>query len=64
MVWYHGTCYPTQNNMLASALRRATCSVVVLGRSPAPALLAAPSLVRRYHENVVDHYESPRNVGT
>ena len=50
--------------MLASALRRTTCTVVVLGRSPAPALLAAPSLVRSYHENVVDPYESPRNVGT
>ena len=25
---------------------------------------AVPALVRLYHENIIDHYESPRNVGS
>ena len=29
----------------------------------APRLLARPA-VRAYHENIIDHYESPRNVGS
>lgn len=26
--------------------------------------VAAPQGVRLYHENIVEHYESPRNVGS
>ncbi len=48
---------------MLAALSRASCVAALARVAPAPTLLAAPSILRRYHENVVDHYESPRNVG-
>ena len=42
-------------SMASSALRRAAM---------APRLLAPRALARGYHEKVIDHYESPRNVGS
>ena len=30
----------------------------------APQLLARRTAARLYHENIIDHYESPRNVGS
>ncbi|KZS94096.1 FeS cluster assembly scaffold IscU [Sistotremastrum niveocremeum HHB9708] len=33
-------------------------------RSTASRALARPALVRLYHEKVISHYESPRNVGS
>ena len=46
--------------MLSSGLRRAG---LALPRAPRAAGGAA-SRLRLYHENIVDHYESPRNVGS
>jgi NifU-like N terminal domain len=40
--------------MMLSLVRRAT------GRS----LVSRLQLARGYHENIVDHYENPRNVGS
>jgi hypothetical protein len=40
--------------MMLSLVRRTT------GRS----LVSRFQLVRGYHENIVDHYENPRNVGS
>ena len=41
---------------------RAGCSRVVAGS--ALRLPASSAVARSYHQNVVDHYESPRNVGS
>lgn len=48
--------------MLArSVLKRSLASAL----STRPAVAAAPALqTRRYHDNVIDHYENPRNVGS
>lgn len=43
--------------MLASSLRGAARA------ARAPRLLARPA-ARAYHQNIIDHYESPRNVGS
>ena len=43
--------------MLGSSLRGAVRA------ARAPRLLARPA-ARAYHENIIDHYESPRNVGS
>merc|ERR1712205_237601 len=47
----------TQSAMLGSSLRGAVRA------ARAPRLLARP-VSRAYHENIIDHYESPRNVGS
>ncbi|GLE04291.1 hypothetical protein PINS_up013206 [Pythium insidiosum] len=43
------------------ALKR---SLAVSMRTPAVAPRAAVGQTRLYHENVIDHYENPRNVGS
>ena len=43
--------------MLGASLRGAVRA------ARAPRLLARPA-ARAYHENIIDHYESPRNVGS
>lgn len=58
--------------LAASNLRSATR--VMLSRSPAAAAAAAMAgangapqrrvLRRGYHENIIEHYENPRNVGS
>lgn len=35
-----------------------------LARRTAERTLVARTLVRGYHENIVEHYENPRNVGS
>eukprot|EP00957_Ditylum_brightwellii_P137831 10508611-Ditylum_brightwellii.AAC.1 len=50
--------------MLASATSR---TVAKSAASAARARLAAASTIpqrRSYHENIVEHYENPRNVGS
>jgi hypothetical protein len=62
---------PNRKMLAASSLRSATR--VMLSRSPAAAAAAmagangAPQrrvLRRGYHENIIEHYENPRNVGS
>jgi hypothetical protein len=38
-------------------------SILVASISRAPAF-KSPRMVRLYHENIIDHYENPRNVGS
>ncbi len=33
-------------------------------RAPKPALMQLAAQRRSYHENIVEHYENPRNVGS
>lgn len=37
---------------------------VVIRRTRIINKLAVPTATRSYHENVIDHYENPRNVGS
>jgi len=48
--------------MLSRSLRQPALAAAAraTGRTP---LRVAPSAARLYHENVIDHYENPRNVG-
>ena len=54
--------------MLTMVLRRGlTRASANLRHAAAPAVATAawaPALRRSYHDNVVDHYENPRNVGS
>ena len=55
--------------MLATSLRRVSTSILSR-RIPTTTSLAAASnnnniqQRRNYHENIVEHYENPRNVGS
>eukprot|EP00566_Odontella_aurita_P027493 CAMPEP_0113553278 /NCGR_PEP_ID=MMETSP0015_2-20120614/15527_1 /TAXON_ID=2838 /ORGANISM="Odontella" /LENGTH=166 /DNA_ID=CAMNT_0000454335 /DNA_START=52 /DNA_END=552 /DNA_ORIENTATION=+ /assembly_acc=CAM_ASM_000160 len=47
--------------MLAASTPRCVARVAARVRTSPPAVLAAR---RSYHENIVEHYENPRNVGS
>jgi hypothetical protein len=42
-----------------NALQKTT---IIASKSSLPALVLLP--LRKYHENIVEHYENPRNVGS
>lgn len=44
---------------LNNALQRTT---IIASKASLPALALLP--LRKYHENIVEHYENPRNVGS
>ena len=44
---------------LNNALQKTT---ITASKASLPALVVLP--LRKYHENIVEHYENPRNVGT
>ena len=48
--------------MLARAFQPVASAARALTASRLPA--ASATSVRLYHENIVDHYENPRNVGS
>mmetsp|Transcript_12671 Transcript_12671/g.22962 ORF Transcript_12671/g.22962 Transcript_12671/m.22962 type:complete len:163 (+) Transcript_12671:180-668(+) len=47
--------------LAATSLRCATRMMATTRRSPAATVLIA---TRSYHENIVEHYENPKNVGS
>ena len=55
--------------MLASSLRRASTSVLsrripTTTNNNFAAVIQQTQQRRNYHENIVEHYENPRNVGS
>lgn len=38
--------------------------VVLVSKSTRSAFGRSSQLIRSYHENIIDHYENPRNVGS
>lgn len=53
--------------MLATTARtvRNTATRVMMARGSAPTVTSSLTQQRRnYHENIVEHYENPRNVGS
>ena len=46
--------------MLSSSSRGLSRFLATRSRS----VIGSPSQVRSYHENIVEHYENPRNVGS
>jgi Fe-S cluster assembly scaffold IscU len=48
---------------IARSGRRSAIASLIVARPTAAAASAAGPPARAYHQNIVDHYESPRNVG-
>merc|ERR1711998_116888 len=53
----------SQGGALRETMLRA-CTSQVLRRTQVAPVAARFAPARRYHENVIDHYENPRNVGS
>jgi hypothetical protein len=50
--------------MLAAASLRRITRVVVHSRNPGLVAHVGDVVRRGYHENIIEHYENPRNVGS
>ena len=55
------------NTMLAATSKKATILIRASTAHAQPSTASAGAILisrRKYHENIVEHYENPRNVGS